>query len=196
MSCTGCSCRQRAGETPLAIWAPPSSEIAPSLSLVSWFDDQLSRMQGDLIQNSFFGIPEVGRIDFDPRRRSRLFDALFSNDAIETEMKFHENPKTNQVECQLSTGCGDFFRPEDIEVNVKDRNVEFKARREQKSEDGHNYTVREVRRVFRVPGNAAVDKLHAEMGPSGKVMLSAPLLEPKPIESKVDGPVPIKINRQ
>ncbi|XP_018496378.1 uncharacterized protein LOC100903573 [Galendromus occidentalis] len=196
MAFNGSSCCQRAREHPLVMWAPLSSELEPSLSLISWFDDQMARMQGDLAQNRFFDVPEVGRIDFDPRRRSRLFDALFSNDAIDTAMKFHENPNKNRVECQVSTGCGDFFRPEDIEVNVKDRNVEFKARREQKSEDGHNYTVREVRRVFSVPENAEVDKLQAEMGPNGKVMLTAPLLKPKPIENKPKGPVPIKINRK
>ncbi|XP_003746932.1 uncharacterized protein LOC100903141 [Galendromus occidentalis] len=187
------SCCQR--DHPLAMWAPSSSELQPSLTLMSWFDDQLSRMQGDLIQNRFFDCPEVGRIDFGPRRRSRLFDALFSNDAIDTEMKFHENPNKNQVECQLSTGCGNFFRPEDIELNLKDRNLEFKARREEKSEDGHSYTIREVRRVVPVPETAEIEKLHAEMGPNGKVMLSAPLLKPKPLENKAKTPVPIKINR-
>ncbi|XP_018496374.1 uncharacterized protein LOC108864707 [Galendromus occidentalis] len=180
---------------PLIIWAPAEREPEPALSLVNWFGDQMTRMEDELMQHGMSDIPEVGRIDFDPWRRSRLFDALFSDDALQTEMKFHENPNKNQIECQLSTGCGDFFRPEDIELNVKDRNIEFKARREQKSEDGNNYTVREVRRIMTLPENAEIDKLHAEMGPNGKVMLSAPLLKPKPIEPKVKGSVPIKINR-
>ena len=195
MALNHCWERERSGQNPLVILGL-DSDPRPSLSLLDWFGDSLTRMEDDLVRNRFFGIPEVGRIDFDPHRKSRLFDALFSNENPQAEMRFYENPNKNQVECQLSTGCGDFFRPEDIQLNVKDRQVEFKARREQKSEDGRNYTVREVRRVFTVPENAEVDKLHAEMGPSGKVMLSAPLLKPKPVEDKPKGPVPIKINRK
>jgi len=170
--------------------------MAPSSSLIGWFDDQLSRMQDDLFRNQFFDMPHLARVPFDPHRRSRLFDAMFANDAFDVQPTFHENPNKQQIECQLNTGCGDFFRPEDIEVNVKGRNVEFRARREEKSEDGHNYTVREVRRMFPVPEGADMEKLNAEMGTNGKVLLTAPLTKPA-IENKQQkkGPVPIKINR-
>lgn len=167
------------------------------MPLVDWFDNQISRLQDDLITNRYFDVPHIGRMAFDPHRRSRIFDALFADeDPKNLQLAFHENPNKNQVECELRTGCGDFFRPEDIQLNVKDRQVEFTARREQKSEDGHNFSVREVRRVFNVPKNADMDKLHAEMGPHGKIMITAPLLNPKPIEKKSDKPVPIKINRK
>ncbi|XP_003746929.1 uncharacterized protein LOC100902708 [Galendromus occidentalis] len=187
-------CCQRAHQ--VSPWTGAGGEMGSSLPLMDWFDNQMARIQDDLAVNRFFDVPHIGRIAFDPHRRSRLFDALFSDDEpANMELTFHENPNKNQVECQLSTGCGDFFRPEDIQVNVKDRRVEFTARREQKSDDGHNYSVREVRRVFHVPKNADIEKLHAEMRPNGKVMLTAPLLNPKPIEKKSDKPVPIKINR-
>ena len=82
-------------------------------------------------------------------------------------------------------------------MNVSGRNVEFKARREQKSADGHSYAVREVRRMVTVPETADINGLHAEFAPNGKLMISAPLLTPpKAIEQpKATAPVPIKINR-
>ena len=181
--------------TQISPWSP-SGDVHSPLQLMDWFDHQMSRIQDDLVRNDFFDVPSLGRIVFDPYRRSRLFDALFSDhDATDIELSFHKNPNKNQIECQLSTGCGDFFRPEDIQLDVKDRKVEFTARREQKSDDGHNYTVREVRRVFNIPEEGDVEKLHAEMGPNGKVMLTAPLLKPQPIEKKSGEPIPIKINR-
>ena len=176
-------------------WTPAGGDFPTSLPLMDWFDNQIARIQDDLAVNRFFDVPQLGRLAFDPYKRARLFVALFADDESKpSQLKFHENPNKNQVECQLSTGCGDFFRPEDIQLNVKDRQVEFTARREQKSEDGHNYSVREVRRVFTVPENADMDKLHAEMNANGKIMLTAPLL--KPIDKKSDKPTAIKINRK
>ena len=165
--------------------------------MLDWFDEQVARLQRSLHQNDFFNDPAVAGIDFDPGRRSRLFDALFAdNDVSGLELGFHENPSEDRVECQISTGCGDFFRPEDITLNVEGRRVEFIARREQKSEDGKNYTVREVRRVFVVPENADADKLNAEITVNGKVLITAPLLNPKPKEKSPNDPVPLKINKK
>jgi len=166
---------------------------------MGWFDNQVARLQEDLFRHQFFDMPHIPQVFFDPQRRSRLYDALFSaDDECATLPAFHTNAKKNQIECQLQTGCGDFFRPEDVEVNVSGRNVEFKARREQKSDDGHSYSVREVRRMVTVPETADIERLRAQLAPNGKLMISAPLLTPpEAIEApKHAGPVPIKINRQ
>ncbi|OQR68649.1 hypothetical protein BIW11_04521 [Tropilaelaps mercedesae] len=194
--CSRCRCSASNGDRRPAHW-PPFDSVGPT-SIVGWFNNQVSRLQDDLFRHRFFDMPNANQVFFDPQRRSRLFDALFSpTDEYATLPEFHTNPTTNQVECQLPTGCGDFFRPEDVVVNVTGRNVEFKARREQKSDDGHSYTVREVRRMVSVPENADVDRLQAEFSPNGKLTISAPLLTPpeaiEPLKSK--GPVPIKINR-
>lgn len=165
---------------------------------MGWFDHQMTRLQEDLYRRSFYDMPQATQVFFDPQRRSRLFDALFApNDDYATMPTFHTNKAKNQIECQVPTGCGDFFRPEDIQVNVSGRNVEFKARREHKSEDGHSYAVREVRRIVTVPEHADVDRLKAELAPNGKLMIAAPLLTPpEAIEApKPGGPVPLKINR-
>ena len=165
-------------------------------SLLGWFDNQIARLQEDLFRHRFFDMPEVARVAFDPQRRSRLFDALFATDecSFAASPRFTHNPTRNQLECQLNTGCGDFFRPEDVEVNVNGRVVEFKARREDRSDDGNSYAVREVRRMLTVPEEADAEQLQAEMGLNGKLMITAPLLKPA-LEYQPRGPVPIKINR-
>lgn len=52
------------------------------------------------------------------------------------------------MECLLNVARG--FKPENIEVNVKGRQVEMKARQEDSSEDGTNYSFREVSDPFSV----------------------------------------------
>jgi len=77
--------------------------------------------------------------------------------------------------------------------------VEFKAKREDKSEDGNSYSVREVRRMFTVPESADADQIQASLSPSGRLMLEAPLVKPIPaLENKSKNPaepVPLKVNR-
>lgn len=166
------------------------------MSLLGWFDDQVDRLQEDLHTHRFFGIPQAARLAFDPQRRSRLFDALFDEDvASSMQPQFNLNSVRNQVECQISTGCGDFFRPEDIEVNITGRTVEFKARREEKADDNQSYSVREVRRILTIPETADIERLQAEMGPHGKLVLTAPLIKPAIENKPQNGLIPIKINR-
>jgi len=164
------------------------------LGLWGWFDNHMARMEEDLVRNrGFLDMPNMSMV-FDPERKLRMFDAMFTG-GEEMYPKFQENKEKNTLECQLNTGCGDFFRPEDIEVNINGRNVEFKAKREEKSEDGNNYSVREVRRFFTVPETADAERLEAQMAPHGKLMITAPLVTPA-IEQKKEGPVQIKINRK
>lgn len=187
--------RHPSGDNRLMQWAP----FDEPTSVIGWFDRQISRLQDDLFRHSFFDMPQANHMVLDPQRRSRLFDAMFSpqDEVLPLTPTFHTNRQKNQLECHVSTGCGDFFRPEDVEINVTGRNVEFKARREHKSADGHNYAVREVRRVMTIPENADIEKLHAELSPNGKLMITAPLVTPpEALEPpKPEGPIPIKINR-
>jgi len=151
----------------------------------------MARMEEDLVRNrGFLDMPNMSMV-FDPERKLRMFDAMFTG-GEEMYPKFQENKEKNTLECQLNTGCGDFFRPEDIEVNINGRNVEFKAKREEKSEDGNNYSVREVRRFFTVPETADAERLEAQMAPNGKLMITAPLVTPA-IEQKKEGPFRSKL---
>ncbi|XP_003737740.1 uncharacterized protein LOC100903582 [Galendromus occidentalis] len=194
-----CRCQRPSFDQRLSLWSPPidrSMGLPHTTSVLGWFDNQMNRLQEDLHSLRFFGIPQVARVAFDPERRSRLFDALFDEDTSSNlRPQFSLNTAENRVECQLSTGCGDFFRPEDIEVNIKGRDVEFKARREENSDDRNSYSVREVRRLFTVPETADIEGLQAEIGPNGKVVLTAPLIKPAIENKPQQGPIPIKINR-
>jgi len=189
----GCThCGHSDGNRPRAVMP-----FGGTSSLWSWFDNHIARMEDDLVRNRTLfpteAFPQINSM-FDPQRRQRLFDALFTPADVTTP-QFLENKTNNLLECELNTGCGDFFKPEDVEVNINGRNVEFRARREEKSDDGSSYSVREVRRLFTVPETADAERIEAQLAPNGKLMLTAPLNAPA-IEYRRDGPIPIKINRK
>lgn len=176
------------------VYAPYIS--SESLGLWNWFDEHLGRMENDLTRNrTLFPAELVSGITFNPERRQRLFDALCSPQDG-TAPQFVENKGNHSLECHVNTGCGDFFRPEDVQVNINGRNVEFHAKREEKSDDGTSFTVRQVKRVFSVPETADAEKLEAHFTPHGKLVVTAPLLVPAVEEKKNNGLVPVKINRK
>lgn len=50
---------------------------------------------------------------------------------------------------------------------------------EVKSREAENYTLREMKRTYKLPANAEVDKLASYMAPNGKLMIEIPLAQPQ-----------------
>ncbi|OQR76519.1 hypothetical protein BIW11_00580 [Tropilaelaps mercedesae] len=167
--------------------------------LFDWFEDHMRRIEDDFARNrsSLLPLDSTYRSSFfAPDRRRRLFETWLRD---EFEPRVVENHSENAIEYHIPTGAGDFFKPDDLEVNVRGRDVEVRARREEKSDDGSSYALREVRRVVRVPEGVDVDRVAAEMRHNGKLIVKAPMERP-PLENRNDNNqsstvVPIKVNR-
>lgn len=76
-----------------------------------------------------------------------------------------------RVLCELPTTL-ERFAPEDVSVTLKDRMVTVLARKEVPLEDG--YSLREIKKKFKVPQGYAIDQLQAQLTDS-KIVIKAPV---------------------
>ncbi|XP_018496751.1 heat shock protein Hsp-16.2-like [Galendromus occidentalis] len=166
--------------------------------LFDWFEEHMRRIEDDFARNrsSLMPFEKTAVSVFDPLRRRRVFDTLF-HDSDDFVPRVVENRTDNALEYHIPTGAGNSFKPEDLQVNVRGRDIEVKARREEKSDDGNAYALREVRRVVRVPEGVDVDKVAAEMRHNGKIIVKAPMSQPALTDTRdhYRSTVPLRVNR-
>jgi HSP20 family molecular chaperone IbpA len=78
------------------------------------------------------------------------------------------------------------FKPEDVNVSLKNRQVIIDAKMEEKSDDGHHRMYQEVTRQYTLPENVQVEKLRSLLSDDGVLSIEAPIAakdgHPGPIE--------------
>ncbi|OQR69350.1 hypothetical protein BIW11_12311 [Tropilaelaps mercedesae] len=177
--------------------APPGGNRA---HLWGWFDRKMEEMHEELMREreKIFG-PTFGDVRgfLSPQRRLRMFDTMFPEcggfpHVGSPQPKFSKDARSGLLKLELETG--ELTEPEDVQVRVRGREVSFSAKSEKRSEDGRDYSFREIHRQFPVPDEANVERLEAKLE-GGKVVLTAPPVEDrkKPRGHEVD--IPVKVLR-
>jgi len=156
----------------------PLSHRRENDTLFDWFNEHMRKMETDFFRKRSTLIPYYDSTHypsyfFTPERRRRMYDSMFS--LWDDMPRIVENHRGDAIEYEMRTGARG-FDPEDVEVHVKGRNVEVKARKEKKSVDGNYYSLREVRQSVPMPDRVDVHRIAAEMeDDSGRLKIKAPL---------------------
>ncbi|XP_022692674.1 uncharacterized protein LOC111262585 [Varroa jacobsoni] len=146
----------------------------------SWFERHIQRMEEDLRSRNLYHLLKV-----DPQRRRRVFEEMF----MSTRPRSQSPQDDIKVLCELATN-NENFGPEDIEVTLKGREIIVHARKEINLENG--FSLREVKRSFKIAEGFDLDKLSAHLTES-KIVIKAPML--KEVPEKRTGNVEIKVRR-
>lgn len=104
-------------------------------------------------------------------------------------------PKKDAFEVDLDVQG---YKPEDLNITVKDNELTISGSHEEKNEDGTHYQSRHFSRKFTLPENVEMDKMKSVLAADGRTLrVEAPLKQPA-IEEKKEEPkeVPIAINRK
>ena len=121
----------------------------------------------------------------------RLFDKHFGLDLNEfrealdlSKVDDDEQQFTVRLDCS-------HFRPEEIEVRVRDRDVLIHAKHEERT-DEHGWIRREFTRRYRLPKECEPDKVVTNLDQSGVLVLEAPKKHAIPMTAPNERIVPIE----
>ncbi|XP_003744426.1 alpha-crystallin B chain [Galendromus occidentalis] len=167
--------------------------------LWDWFDRKMEEMHEDLVREreKIFG-PTFGDVRgfLSPQRRQRMFDTMFPDRpgyhiGAPQPPRFERDTKSGLMRLELETG--EEITPEEVEVKVHGRDVSFHAKHEKRSNDGRDYSFREIHRQFPVPEEANIERLEAKLE-GGKVVLTAPPFDVRR-KRKDELEIPVKVLR-
>lgn len=133
-----------------------------------------------------------------PQRRLRMFDTMFPENADfphrigSPQPRFSKDTKSGLLKLELETG--EKTEPEDVQVRVRGREISFSAKSEKRTNDGRDYSFREIHRQFSVPDEADVERLKAKLE-GGKVIITAPPVEERKKQRPQEVDIPVKVLR-
>jgi len=164
-----------------------------------WFDEEWYRNRSLLDSYKYK--------TYDPLTRWRPYDTIFTNFDDVAPARFVENRADNTLECHIPTGVhyDSFLAPEDVEVNIRGRDIEVKARKE--VNEGGMYKMKEFKKAVRLPDSVNAGLVTADLTKyTGTLIVKAPLLRPyrssnystyTPIYRRDYGnTLPVRVNRK
>lgn len=130
-----------------------------------WFEKHMQRMEDELRSRNCY-------VNVDPQRSQRVIEEVFMSSGPRTAAP-HQQQQADDVRvlCELLT-TAERFAPEDVSVTLRNREVTVHARKEVPFEDG--YSLREIKKIFKVPQGFALDQLQAQLTDS-KIVIRAPV---------------------
>lgn len=150
---------------------------------MSDIERQFARMERDMtaaFREFGFPIPRF-RLEY-PSSAPSLTTRMFPT--IETQITpSTEAGKSGKYSIKIDVGEG--FAPENIKIDLKDRQLTIHAKLEQKSEDGNSRIYQELSRSFTLPDVIKPDEVKSLLTPEGVLTIEAPLPEvelPQPKE--------------
>lgn len=153
----------------------------------------------------FFDEPESWVMDWDSdpwecrRRRhnplSQLNQVARQLDRLRNEMHVDGGVELKDNSFGVNMNV-DGFRPNDLNVSLKDGVLTVTGKHEEKSEDGSRFSSRQFTRSYRLPEHVQQDQMKSFLAADGRTLkIQAPITRPAPaVEQKQD--IPIAIDRK